>query len=141
MQKAIGQAGKRSMQKLHIEATERSPEILFEFDKNRLLIRGESYPEDVATFYGPVFAALDRYLAKLGQGECRFDFELIYFNSSSAKIIMILLEKLDKTAQDGASIDVYWRYDGADDTMEELGHEFSEDVTALRFHMEAQALS
>ena len=140
MQKAVEQTGKTSMQRLHIEATERSPEILFEFEQNQLTIRGESYPEDVATFYGPVFAALDRYLVRLGQGKCRFDFELIYFNSSSAKIIMILLEKLDKAAQEGASIDVYWRYDRADDTMEELGQEFSEDIAALRFHMQTEAL-
>ena len=128
------------MRTFRIAATERSPEIAFDFESHRLAVRGESYPEDVTTFYGPVFDALDGYLDGLGPGNCRFEFELIYFNSSSAKIIMIVLEKLEKAARNGASIDVYWRYDGEDDTMEELGHEFGEDVKTVRFHMEKLAL-
>ena len=71
------------MQNLAIPATARTPAIDFDFGKNRLKLSGESYPEDVTEFYNPVFAALDAYLAALGQGSRRFDFELIYLNSSS----------------------------------------------------------
>ena len=59
----------------------RTPAVDFDFVQNRLKIAGESYPEDVTEFYGPVFAALDAYLGELGGGSCRFDFELIYLNS------------------------------------------------------------
>ena len=74
--------------------------------QNHLKITGESYPEDVTEFYGPVFTALDSYLGKLGSGTCRFDFELIYLNSSSAKAIMMLMDKLDAAAKKGAAVDV-----------------------------------
>ncbi len=124
------------METLTIAATDRTPEIAFDFENNHLRIRGESFPEDAANFYAPVFDALDRYLAKLGDGCCRFDLELIYFNSSSAKILMILLEKLDRAANGGASVDIHWYYDEQDDTMEELGHEFGEDIVDARFHLE-----
>jgi hypothetical protein len=127
------------MQTFKLAATERSPEIVFDFPADHLAIRGESYPEDVSTFYGPVFDALEDYLAGLGQGHCRFDFELVYFNSSSAKIIMIILQKLEEAARRGAQIDVHWKYDGEDDTMEELGQEFAEDLRAVRFHMDKMA--
>ncbi len=124
------------MSKLEIHATDRSPEVLFDFDNHHLRISGESYPENVSGFYNPVFEALDTYLAKPVSG-CRFDFELIYFNSSSAKAIMMLLERLDAAAAKGASISVYWYYDEEDDTMRELGEEFGEDLEHAEFHLEA----
>ncbi len=122
--------------KIDIEATSRTPAVIFDFAANHLRIKGESYPEDVTEFYGPVFTALDDYLKRLGTGSCRFDFELIYLNSSSAKAIMMLMDKLEAAAKKGASIDVYWYYDKEDDTMQELGEEFGEDLEAARFHLE-----
>jgi len=122
--------------KLDIEATSRTPAVTFGFNNNHLKITGESYPEDVTEFYGPVFAALDSYLSNLGSGNCRFDFELIYLNSSSAKAIMMMMDKLDAAAKKGASVEVYWYYDKEDDTMQELGGEFGEDLVNAKFHLE-----
>ena len=125
--------------RLEIKATSRTPSVAFDFAANRLKIAGESYPEDATEFYGPVFAALDNYLARLGSGVCRFDFELIYLNSSSAKAVMMVMDKLDAAAKKGASVDVYWHYDGEDDTMQELGEEFGEDLQNAKFHLEKMA--
>jgi hypothetical protein len=122
--------------KLDIEATSRTPAISFDFSRNHLRISGESYPEDVTEFYGPVFSALESYLGRLGSGSCRFDFELIYLNSSSAKAIMMLMDKLDAAAKDGAQVDIHWYYDTEDDTMQELGEEFGEDLENAKFHLE-----
>jgi hypothetical protein len=122
--------------KLDIEATSRTPAVTFDFTKNHLKLAGESYPEDVTEFYGPVFTALDGYLSTLGSGSCRFDFELIYLNSSSAKAVMMLMDKLDAAAKKGASVEVYWYYDKEDDTMQELGEEFGEDLVNAKFHLE-----
>ena len=128
------------MEGLEIAATDRTPAVSFDFDHHRLKIRGESYPEDVSTFYHPIFEALDAYLADLGDGSCRFDFELIYFNSSSAKAIMMLMEKLDEAASNGAEVEVHWHYDEEDDTMRELGEEFGEDLEHATFHLEKMAV-
>jgi hypothetical protein len=89
-----------------------------------------------ASSIGPVFTGLDAYLGGLGQGSCRFDFELIYLNSSSAKAIMMVMDKLEAAAVKGASVDVYWYYDKEDDTMQELGEEFGEDLQSAKFHLE-----
>jgi hypothetical protein len=128
------------MVNLKIVATDRSPDVDFDFAKHRLRLKGESYPEDVATFYAPVFEALDRYLADLRDGACRFDFELIYFNSSSAKAIMSLLQKLEEAAARGASVTINWYYDEEDDTMQELGEEFSEDLKHATFRLQKLAI-
>ena len=122
--------------KLDIASTSRTPAVVFDFAQHHLKIAGESYPEDVTEFYGPVFTALDNYLGHLGAGSCRFDFELIYLNSSSAKAIMMLMDKLEAAAKNGASVDVYWYYDKEDDTMQELGEEFGEDLESAKFHLE-----
>ena len=125
--------------KIDIAATTRTPAVTFDFTQHHLKIKGESYPEDVTEFYGPVFTALDNYLSKLGKGSCRFDFELIYLNSSSAKAIMMLMDKLEAAAKKGASVEVYWYYDKEDDTMQELGEEFGEDLENAKFHLEKMA--
>lgn len=125
--------------KLDIEPTSRTPAVVFDFVNDHLKISGESYPEDVTEFYRPVFKALDAYLGALGEGRCRFDFELIYLNSSSAKAVMMLMDKLDAAAASGAAIDVYWLYDKEDDTMQELGEEFGEDLEFAKFHLEKMA--
>jgi len=127
------------MQNLDLPATPRTPAVIFDFGQNHLKLTGESYPEDVTEFYNPVFAALDAYLAKLGKGSCRFEFELIYLNSSSAKAIMMLMDKLEAAAAGGASVHVFWYYDKEDDTMQELGEEFGEDLTNAQFHLEKMA--
>jgi len=125
--------------KIDIAATTRTPAVTFDFTQHHLKIKGESYPEDVTEFYGPVFTALDNYLSKLGKGSCRFDFELIYLNSSSAKAVMMLMDKLEAAAKKGASVEVYWYYDKEDDTMQELGEEFGEDLENAKFHLEKMA--
>jgi SiaC family regulatory phosphoprotein len=125
--------------KIDIAATTRTPAVTFDFTQHHLKIKGESYPEDVTEFYGPVFTALDTYLTKLGKGSCRFDFELIYLNSSSAKAVMMLMDKLEAAAKKGASVEVYWYYDKEDDTMQELGEEFGEDLENAKFHLEKMA--
>ena len=125
--------------KIDIAATTRTPAVTFDFTQHHLKIKGESYPEDVTEFYGPVFTALDNYLSKLGKGSCRFDFELIYLNSSSAKAIMMLMDKLEAAAKKGAEVVVYWYYDKEDDTMQELGEEFGEDLENAKFHLEKMA--
>jgi hypothetical protein len=49
---------------------------------------------------------------------------------------MMLMDKLDAAAKKGASVEVYWYYDKEDDTMQELGEEFGEDLENAKFHLE-----
>lgn len=127
------------MDNIEIAATERSPEISFDFEKNLFRIKGESYPEDVNQFYGSIIDRLKGYLTSLENKNITFDFELIYFNSSSAKILMGLFELLDKTAVNGNQVSIYWHYEEDDDNMEELGEEFAEDLEHATFKMQPKS--
>lgn len=124
------------MSNMHIDATERSPEILFDFTNNVFSIRGESYPEDVNEFYGRPIGALEDHLARLnGSTAISVNLEFVYFNSSTAKILMNLFELLDTTASQGNPVLITWTYENGDDNMEELGEEFGEDLEYASFTM------
>ena len=129
------------MENLHIEATERSPEIDFDFGGNVFAIRGESYPEDVPAFYGPVINRLQSHLDGLDDADVTFNLKLVYFNSTSAKIFMGLFETLEETAEKGNRVVINWHFEEDDDNMEELGQEFSEDLEHAEFNMIAKAES
>jgi hypothetical protein len=60
----------------------------------------------------------------------------IWRTSLHRKVIMMPMDKLGAAAANGASVDIYWFYDVEDDTMQELGEEFGEDLESAKFHLE-----
>lgn len=122
------------MDNIVIAASERAPQVEFDFAQGSFKLKGESYPEDVAAFYGPLVAALDGWLKETTGRDIRFDIELVYFNSSSAKALMNILMLLEKAAGANA-ITVNWFYNADDDTMQEFGEDFSEDLERVTFNL------
>ncbi len=123
------------MTTIKLPATDRSPEIDFDFGANRFKMSGESYPENITEFYGPVIGQLEQHLSGLSDADLVFEFELIYFNSSSAKVLMNMFEKLDEAASRGNRITINWCHDEDDDNMQELGEEFGEDLEHAKFNL------
>ncbi len=123
------------MENLNIQATQRTPEVDFNFEKSIFFLRGESYPEDVTSFYGPVISQLREHLASREGVEISFGFELIYFNSSTAKILFGLFENLDEAASAGNKVNITWAFEEDDDNMEEMGAEFAEDLEHADFQL------
>ncbi|MBF0310722.1 MAG: DUF1987 domain-containing protein [Magnetococcales bacterium] len=123
------------MEAIHLEATKRTPGIAFDFDANRFAISGESYPEDVNKFFAPLVQNLEQHMERLEGATVSFRFDLIYFNSTTAKILMGLFETLDRCAAAGNQVNITWAYAADDSNMQELGEEFSEDLEHARFDM------
>lgn len=124
------------MDQLNVEATRSSPAIHFDAVACRLSIRGESYPENAAAFYAPVFAWLKAFLASLDKtATVQVDLEILYLNSSSTKVMLNFLDLLDQAVQDGLQIVVNWRYDPENEAVLECGQDFSEELTALTFNL------
>jgi hypothetical protein len=123
------------MENLYLAATADSPEVDFRFDTHELALRGESYPENAAAFYSDIIKRLQAYLANLGEGTTvTVNVALIYFNSSSTKMLFSLFDALNATAKRGAHIVLNWHHDPEDDTIEEFGFELRDDFAALEFH-------
>ena len=104
------------MDNIKIEATERSPLIDFDFSTNTFSIVGESYPENISEVYGPVVKALEEHLEDQNGADITFNFELIYFNSSSAKVLMGLFDILDTAAEENKVV-INWHFETDELTM------------------------
>lgn len=126
------------MENIRISPTERTPEINFDFTQNIFNITGESYPEDVNAFYDNIMEKLKIHLAGLSDASVELNFELIYFNSSTAKILMELFDLMEETAEKGNKVVVNWIHEEDDDHMEELGEEFGEDLEVAEFNMKVK---
>ena len=123
------------MTNLHIPATKSSPDIHFDAETHILEIRGESYPENVAEFYAPVFHWLEEYLSALDQQEMTLNIEMRYFNSSSSKVLLDFFALCDEAAESGKNISVNWLYEKNNRSAREAGEEFQEDMEILHFNI------
>ena len=124
------------MDNINIEAGERSPKITCDWEKGTMEVIGESYPENVTECYGPVLSAMENYLNSNKNKKFLCPFELLYFNSSSAKVLMRIFDMFEEFANsNGHNIRVIWRVDEEDDNMRELGEEFAEDIENIKFEI------
>lgn len=122
------------MKDFYIPATSMSPEIDFRFSDHILNIKGESYPENAAAFYGEVLNQLALYLASPGQKKIEVNVELRYFNSSSTKILLKLFEMLNDAVDAGNAVVLNWYHDEDDDTILEFGEDLHSDYGLLNFN-------
>lgn len=124
------------MKSLSLKATEFTPFIALDPSTHHHEIKGESYPENSVDFYQPVLEWLEKYLSKLKKKDAViFDFEIVYFNSSTSKILMDVFDMLEDAAKDGRNITVNWRYDAENDAAYESGEEFAEDMEHITFNI------
>ena len=121
------------MENLYIAPTPSSPEVDFQFDARTLSLRGESYPENAAAFYGDIIARLKEFRGAQSGITLEVNIALAYFNSSSTKMLFNLIEALSNAAEDGNAVRLNWFHDEEDDTILEFGQELSEDFPALAF--------
>ena len=123
------------MQALVIEKTQSTPYICFDQASNVMIIKGESFPENAAKFYAPAMEWLREYLAALDTEKAVMQFEIIYFNSSTSKVYMTILDLLEAEEEKGKDISVLWLCDKDNETAIECGEEFKEDLNSLPFEI------
>lgn len=112
------------------KATARTPEILLNADAGTLVLSGESYPEDVTAFYATLSDAISHFF-DASQNALAVSIKLTYFNSSSARALMELLDLLDSEAGKGREVAVAWYCDPDDDITREFAQDISSDVTNI----------
>lgn len=111
-----------------------TPAIEFFFSTHRLRLAGESYPEHAANFFSRPLQDLAAYLGAT-EGVCiEADFDLVYFNSSSTKILFRIFEMLDGAATRNQVV-VRWHHDPEDDMVADFGQDLAQEFAALRFSL------
>ena len=122
------------MKLMRIEGTDSTPFIQLDPDKHFLEIRGESMPENTFEFYGCVTEWIETYMQQTTAAVI-MEIELSYFNSSSSKVLMDLLDLLNEKAEEGRSVTVNWIFDEENDILMEHGEEFAEDMEHMTFNL------
>ncbi|MBW8050548.1 MAG: DUF1987 domain-containing protein [Cytophagales bacterium] len=113
------------MEDLKLDLTEDTPAIIFNADSGILELSGRSLPEDAAEFYQTALDWLDSY-SKKPNTKTNIIFKLEYFNTSSSKLILDLLTKLEDLHDNGTQATVIWYSQSDDEDMQEAGEEFAE---------------
>lgn len=129
------------MEQLLKEATSNTPKVLLDSVNKVFEINGESRPEDVKSFYEPIFKWFDTYLLELNTQGIKdtvvLKMYLEYFNSSSAKYILNLAKKMYEFISAGIPVTIEWCYAEDDDDMKETGEEM-ERMSKVPFKYSAQ---
>jgi SiaC family regulatory phosphoprotein len=129
------------MQKLFIESSRTTPEINFSPEDNIFIIRGTSSPEDVRALYYPVIEWIRIFVDDVIEGELtqyspsrpvRFQTDLVYFNSSSAKFLFDIFTELKRLLLKDVKVMVEWYYDLDDADQKEAGSDIS-NLVELEF--------
>jgi len=122
---------------LKIQKTQSTPRVELNSQTHIHYIEGESYPEDTKEFYKPIMEWLEEYLDEVPDNQrVEFNFEIIYFNSSSSKALMDIFYLLDDAVAEGdKDIVINWLYIEENEAAEEYGEEFAEDLEAVEFNL------
>ena len=121
---------------LQISATDRTPEIRLSAADGVFSMKGESFPEDVAAFYGQVIVAIDQLPGNLDK-PLEVDIAMVYINSSSIKAMFRIFEGFEAVRKAGQEVAVRWHYQDDDDIMEELGEDFKDRFPELPIAVQA----
>jgi hypothetical protein len=122
------------MQKLYFPPTPLSPEIYFSPEERIFFMRGISNPEDVRALYYPIIEWFSNYIDTLAnensnhysiKSPLRFQVDLEYFNSSSAKFLYDIFLELKRLMATRIPVVVEWIYDEEDTDLKEAGSDIA----------------
>lgn len=106
------------MSDLKIPSTSATPEIDFSINQEYLRIIGVSTPVDSVEFYAPIIQWISKNENSISDN-AKFEFELNYFNSSSMKALVWLLQQIEEMIMNGKSWSIHWIVVEEDEFMEE----------------------
>ena len=131
------------MESFLLEKTYTTPTLNFNIDTFEFLLEGECRPENVLTYFTPVLNWLNKFKTWANNSNVPlkpnldFHFKLEYYNSSSAKFLFNIFEKLKSFQEEGINVKMHWYYDEMDEDLLESGKEFQK-ILGMDFNYIAQ---
>ena len=110
------------MDVLKIEATNKTPEILFDGDKGYFSISGKSYPENVKAFYDRLIDYFKKYKENPTENTV-LEFNWLYYNTSTSKVIIELLLLSEEIS---GNVELRWLAEKDFDLMIQKGEELND---------------
>lgn len=109
---------------LNIPESPDTPAVNLDPTTGIIEMSGKSLPENIKEFYGPIINWLTAYSAS-PQPQTLLRMRMDYFNTASSKMIMEILEVLDRMHLNGHNVKVEWRYSVDDEDMLESGEDYA----------------
>ncbi len=109
------------MENLKIEGSHKNffvPTVDFNATTGICQIFGESFLEDTMEFYNPVLEWFENYIDSV-KGPIALIIKLTYFNTSTSRSILDILNLLKDYQEEGGEVVVNWHYDENDVDMGE----------------------
>lgn len=125
------------LKNLKIIATEDAPYVFMDAEEGYFEIKGKSFPPDVRKFYKPVINWLEDY-KNVGEKEMNVNLKLEYFNTSSSKLLLDILYKLEEIDQGGNKVIINWYYPEDDEEILDIGEEYDGLVDLFFRHISYQ---
>ena len=119
-------------EKLKYDKAQDLPGVNFDKDTNVFEFTGRSFPADADSFYQPILLWLEELKKAKPNELMTFNFNLEYFNTASAKLLLDVFFKLEDIKETGVDVKIKWHYLDDDEDMFEAGEEF-EDIVELDF--------
>jgi len=119
--------------KLNREKTDLTPYILIDEENGYMKFEGESYHENVISFFKEIYEWLGEYL-KTDFDSFTFDCELTYFSSSTVKVLLNMLMDMDNS-KNSKKITVNWITASQNKIIIECGEDFQEDLENIVFKL------
>ncbi|MCG8698992.1 MAG: DUF1987 domain-containing protein [Bacteroidales bacterium] len=99
------------------------PEVNFNADNGVLEILGESYMEEAYKFFLPLIDWIKEYTLELRK-PITMNFKLTYFNTSSSRLILDMLDLFKSYQQTQGDVTINWYFDPEDPDMKDEIEDF-----------------
>lgn len=109
------------LEPLSIPGNSNRPEVNFNPETGELELKGRSILENANRFYEPIENWIKDYMHNPAQ-QTIFKMKLEYFNTTTSKFLLNMLEDLDLLFDSGKNIETHWHF--SDSEMGELGEDY-----------------
>lgn len=116
------------MEPLFIEKQPNTLKIILDKENKTFTFEGRSLPENTVKFFEPVIKWLKEYRED-PVGDIEVDMNFIYFNTSSAKLLLEVLRIFETIYKAGNDMKIIWHYMTEDYDIQEAGEEYSTMVS------------
>ena len=111
------------MNTLSIKETQHSPNVHCNFESGLIELTGKSLPDEAYDFYEPILQWVEKY-SETPQPNTTINIHLVYFNTSSSKILLELFKKLAGIYDGEHTVTVNWHYLIDEEDMLEAGEDY-----------------
>lgn len=118
------------METIKITGNMKTPTVLLDPESGIIELAGRSIPENTESLYRPLLEWVEEYI-KNPKPTTTVNIKFEYFNSSSAKYLIRLLEFVTSLKKEGKNLVLNWFYD--DDELFEYGQDY-QDVLEVKFN-------